>query len=54
MKRFINKLLEKLGFKRRGESEPEALCYNCKHTDKSFDDEPCCYCDKNSEWEAQK
>ena len=23
----------------------ERCCYNCKHTNKSFKDEPCCDCD---------
>lgn len=48
MKKLIYKILKKLGFKREA-----PRCYDCKHTNKSFDDEPCCYCDKNSEWEAQ-
>ena len=29
-------------------------CHDCKHTNKSYDEEPCCYCDLNSEWEAKE
>lgn len=30
-------------------------CWNCKHTNLTFDDEPCCWCDKNiNGWEAQE
>lgn len=38
--------------KRRLKKSGERGCWSCKHTDKSYDEEPCCYCDALSEWEA--
>ena len=26
-------------------------CHDCKHTNKSYADEPCCYCDDCELWE---
>lgn len=26
-------------------------CHDCKHTNKSYDEEPCCYCDVCDLWE---
>ena len=30
--------------------EEAPWCGNCRYTNKGFEDEPCCYCDKWSEW----
>lgn len=27
-------------------------CGNCKHTNQSYKDDPCCYCENGNEWEA--
>ena len=52
MKRIFS-IFRKL-FKKHKKADDRG-CWNCKHTNKSFDVEPCCWCDtKNSGWEAQK
>ena len=40
--------------KRRLKQSGARACFNCKHTDKGYEDEPCCYCDSFSEWEAKE
>lgn len=53
---FFKKLFYRLFKKGRTEEapRPERWCGNCAHTNKGFDDEPCCYCDKASDWEARE
>jgi hypothetical protein len=54
MKNFISKIIGKIRayLRRRVDPEPRLWCGNCKHSNLAFDEEPCCYCDKASEWEA--
>lgn len=33
--------------------DDERGCWNCKHTNKGFDEDPCCWCDKYCEWEER-
>lgn len=35
-------------------TEEKPWCGNCKHTNKGFKDDPCCYCENFEEWEAQE
>lgn len=50
---FFRKLCGRL--KNRG-GVPEHGCWDCKHTNKGFEDAPCCWCDleTNTEWEPKK
>jgi hypothetical protein len=51
MKKILSKIFKLK--KRSGAASTERGCFNCSYSDKSFDEEPCCYCDKNSEWEPK-
>ena len=41
-------------FKKKRVVPDDGGCWNCKHTNLTFHDVPCCWCDKYSEWEPQK
>ena len=55
MKKLITKIVDKIRNRKKETPAPTLKrgCGNCKHTDKSFDEDPCCYCDRASDWEAK-
>ena len=53
---FFKKLFYRI-FKRKHRTTLSGMsrwCGNCTHTNKGYDEEPCCYCDTASDWEPRQ
>ena len=50
----IFSIFRKMFAKMRKKAEPECGCWNCKHTNLSYDEVPCCWCDDTEEWEPKE
>jgi hypothetical protein len=56
MIKFLKKILEKIRAfcnPKPAPGGPERGCFNCKHTNRGFDEDPCFHCENNSGWEPK-
>ena len=53
--RKVRNSIKRIFLKGRAVAEDRG-CWNCKHTNKSFEDLPCCWCDGPNlyEWEPEE